>query len=1151
MKKHNVIEAKLEAFISKYYKNKLLRGLLFFVAIGVSYFLLVLLIEYFFWLRPAGRAFLFWSFVLVELFLLYRFIGIPAARLFKLTKGIDFREASYLIGAHFPEVSDKLTNTLQLKGQGSGSDLAMASIAQKEKELDPIPFSLAINYRKNAKYLKYAVIPLLLFVIINFVFGKPIFKTSYERMVNYDKAYAPPAPFSFLIDETDLSTIENKDFTIHANVAGSEIPENVQVFIDGNAFYMTSAGGGKFSYRVEQPATDIDFHLEANDVRSRNYKLSVVKAPLIVDFEMALDYPAYTSKKDETVENTGNLTVPEGTRVTWNLQTLNTEEIKWITSDSTLNFKQKSTEVFSIQRTLSRTLAYGISTSNAALANYETLDYRIDVIRDAYPTINVSIKEDTVNGLQNYHQGRVSDDYGLRELRLVYYEEGKERDKKSKKLDINDGNVDQFIAAFPDTLNLIPGTAYTYYFEVTDNDAVNKYKSVRSNVFNFKKLTKEEVQDEQLDRQQETIKNLDKSLEKREKTDEELKKIAQLQKEKQELNYSEQQQLKSFINKQRQQDALMKKYSERLKENLRNFREKNQPEDKLDEQLQERLEQNEEKLEEQEKLLKELDELREKISKEELSEKLEKVSQQNKNSKKTLKQLLELTKKYYVEQKMKRIAEQIKELGEKQQELSKKEDNSPEKQEILNQEFKEVQEDLENLDKENEELTKPVDLPKEEKLEEEIIKEQQDATEELKKEQEDQDEGEKQNPEENKSDSSKKKAVQKQQKAADKMKQLAQKMESQMNQAGAQTLEEDVDMLRQILDNLVLFSFNQEDLMLEFKEMDDRNPMYSKKLVQQNVLRENFEHIDDSLFALSLRLPQLGEKISEELTNVDYNLGQSLERLAENQIMQGAASQQYVVTGANTLADMLSSILNNMQQQLSGSGSGKGGKPTPGAGSAGEQLSDIIMSQEELSEKMGKGESPGKGGKKGEKGEDGDQVKQGESGKDGEEGGNGESGKNGGSGGSQGQNGMKEGDRLSEEQRLKQYEIFKEQQQIREQLENLIQKEGLGEDANNLVREMRNLEDQLLSGGIDEAAHKRMQNLKHELMKLKVAEQEQGQDEERESQSNRKVFDNSAKSIEKEAKNYFNTEELLNREPLPLNGEYKIKVQSYFNGNDD
>lgn len=90
------------------------------------------------------------------------FIGIPLARLLKLAKGIDFTKASQIIGMHFPEVRDKLVNTLQLKAQGSSSDLVVASIAQRENELSPVPFSIAIDYKKNVKYLKYAIIPIVL-----------------------------------------------------------------------------------------------------------------------------------------------------------------------------------------------------------------------------------------------------------------------------------------------------------------------------------------------------------------------------------------------------------------------------------------------------------------------------------------------------------------------------------------------------------------------------------------------------------------------------------------------------------------------------------------------------------------------------------------------------------------------------------------------------------------------------------------------------------------------------------------------------------------------------------------------------------------------------------------------------------------------------
>ena len=156
------LEAKLERFIRKYYKDELLRGLLFFIAIGLAYVLLVLGIEYFFWLNTWGRGILFWSFGGIEALLLIRFIGIPILRLFKLSKGIDYSEASKLIGNHFPEVKDKLLNTLQLKATAETSDLARASVLQKSKELEPIPFTLAIDYKKNLKYCKKFYLKMLI-----------------------------------------------------------------------------------------------------------------------------------------------------------------------------------------------------------------------------------------------------------------------------------------------------------------------------------------------------------------------------------------------------------------------------------------------------------------------------------------------------------------------------------------------------------------------------------------------------------------------------------------------------------------------------------------------------------------------------------------------------------------------------------------------------------------------------------------------------------------------------------------------------------------------------------------------------------------------------------------------------------------------------
>jgi len=73
---------------------------------------------------------------------------------------------------------------------------------------------------------------------------------------------------------------------------------------------------------------------------------------------------------------------------------------------------------------------------------------------------------------------------------------------------------------FPGNLPLTGGMAYQYYFEVIDNDAVNNYKSTKSQIYGFTKLTQEQEEQQQLKNQKESLSNLEKSLEEQNKQQE-------------------------------------------------------------------------------------------------------------------------------------------------------------------------------------------------------------------------------------------------------------------------------------------------------------------------------------------------------------------------------------------------------------------------------------------------------------------------------------------------------------------------------------------------------------------------------------------------------------------------------------------------------
>ncbi len=1129
MSTFNIIQQKLEEFIKKYYTNELIKGAILFFAIGLLYLLITLLVEYFLWLNPLGRRILFWAFIVVELALFVRFIAFPLAKLFKLQKGIDYEEASKIIGNHFPQVNDKLLNVIQLNQNQRESELLAASIDQKATELQPVPFKSAVNFKKNAKYLKYAAIPVLIFILFSALGGMDIFSSSYKRVVHYDTAFEPPAPFSFIVMNDDLNAVENKPFNLKIRTEGTAIPENASINYNGETYYLQQTSPGLFEYTFQQPVESIDFSLKANKVTSREYTLDVIKTPSLLNFEMVLDYPSYTGKRDETLKSTGNATIPEGTRVKWNVATKNTKAVTLKTADTSFSFASKG-ENFNFERGIYSKLDYAITTSNEKLKDYENLAFTLNVVKDQYPEIDVQSKQDSTNSQRVFFLGQISDDYGLTRLRLVYFPEGDEKQAKTQALPLNKTNFDQFTYTFPGNLSLTEGVSYEYYFEVFDNDAIHNFKSSKSGIYSFRKLTKDELEDEQLQNQQNAIKGLDKSLEEFKDQKQTLEELSRTQKEKNELNYNDKKKLESFLQRQKQQEEMMKNFSKEMKEELQKFQPENEEKDSFKEQLEKRLDENEERLKENEKLLEELEKLQDKIQKEELTEKLEKLSKQNKNQEKNLEQLLELTKRYYVEKKAEKLAEELFEMGEEQEKLADKpvDENTKEAQEELNKKFEDYKKEMDELQKENEDLKKPIDIPEDKPTEQQIDEEQEKATDKLKQ----------QKPND---------AGKNQKKAGQKMKQMSKAMQMQMKSGQMESIEEDAKMLRQIVDNLVVFSFQQEDLMETFKKIEYGNPIFGKKLNVQNDLKTNFEHIDDSIFALSLRQPMIGTQINTSLTEIQYNIDKSLERLAQNQSRQGIGNQQYTVTGANDLAVMLSEILSNMQMQMSmsmGSGSGKG-TPKPGSGSSGGfQLPDIIKKQESLSEKMKEGMNKGKKGSKGEGEGEGDGDGSGDG--NGENGENGRDGKN---GNEKGDN--KEGNGNSEDLNGELFEIFKQQQDLRNQLQDRLSKEGLNGKGGDLLKKMEGIEQQLLDKGFNQNTLQQMLNLKYELLKLDKADLEQGQENRRESQTNKKDFRNNVQLAPDDIKKYFNTTEILNREALPLQQDYKTKVQEYFKKKDD
>ena len=329
---YKLLIEKVDTFIRKYYKDQLLKGSLYAVGLVVLFYLSITILEFFAQFGVFARTILFYSLILSTGFILIKFIGVPLGKLYKYGNIITHDQAAAIIGRHFPEVKDKLLNTLQLENQmlpeqESAWNLVRASIEQKSKKLKSIHFASAIDLSNNKIYIKYAAIPLALVFFI-LLAAPSIIKEGTMRIVKHDLEFVKKSPFTFIIKNPAMTAVQNEDFKLAVQILGSSLPNTVYVEWGNKRSRLVRESKEEFSHVFKNLQNPIKFNLNAGGYSSKEFDIKVLPNPMVVDFTTYLKYPSYIKKENEAFHNIGDLVLPEGTSVTWAFKTVNTETVK-------------------------------------------------------------------------------------------------------------------------------------------------------------------------------------------------------------------------------------------------------------------------------------------------------------------------------------------------------------------------------------------------------------------------------------------------------------------------------------------------------------------------------------------------------------------------------------------------------------------------------------------------------------------------------------------------------------------------------------------------------------------------------------------------------------------------------------------------------
>ncbi|MEI6575723.1 MAG: DUF4175 family protein [Bacteroidota bacterium] len=1102
---YTILIQKLDEFIRKYYRNKLLRGAILLSGIFLGTYLITAGIEYYSHLEPKARTFLFYSYVLINSGLLTYLVLLPLFQLYHIGKIISHDQAAEIIGKHFSDIQDRLINTLQLRRlrdyDPTHAELIEASIEQKISHLKPIPFQRAIDLKKNSRYIPYALPPLLIILIL--LLAAPSFITGpTTRLIHHNVYYEKPVPFKIEILNKSLKAVQQGDFQLDISVSGEEIPLNLFIEYGNAQFRLVKESNILYHYHFNNLQNNVLFQISAEDFRTKEYELTVLPRPIVLNFEIELIYPHYTHKTNDVLENTGDVLVPFGTLIQWRFYTRDTKELILRFKDKVQKLEQKGTNTFTYASSFREGQTYSVTTYNEFLKNQDSLSYAINIIPDLYPSITVEEFKDSIYDKRLYFKGMIKDDYGFTKLRFNYrILKGSDSLNTSNIINydtigINSTVTQQQYFHFFDLakLAMVPGDGLEYYFEVWDNDEVSGNKSSRTQKMFFKSPTLQELSEKREKSSKQMKDEMDEAIKDAQKLKKIVEDLQQKMVDKKELGWQEKKQLQDMLNLQQNlQDKVEKMQKENKNNTLRDEQYRTQEERILDKQKQLEDLFREVMSDDMKKTMEEMQKMMDKLDKNKLSEMLDKVQLNSEDLEKQLDRNLEIYKQLELEKKMGETKEKLDSLQKDQEKLSeeslkKDADNKDleKKQDDLNKEFEEISEDMKDLQEKNKELEEPKTMENTDEKQQDIKNDMKNSSESLK----------------NKKN---KKAAQSQKNAAQKMKEMSQKMDQMMQGMEGKDMEDDLKSMRQILENLIQVSFNQESLMLNIGKTKTYDPQYVKLIKDEKNLKDDLQMIEDSLFALSKRQASLKPLINREISAINQNVDKVLEEMTERRTPTAVEKQQLVMTGVNNLALLLQEAKDQMQQQQmemkgggkSGCGKGKKGEGSPSM----KKLQEALNKQmEDAKKQMEKG--PGKPGP---------------------------------------------GQPSQSEEFAR---MAAQQQAIRKQLQELrdeMAKEGKSAGGmNKALQDMEETETDLVNKRITQQTLMRQKEILTRLLESENAQKEREKEERRESTEAKNQNFSNPKDFFEYTKLKSRETELLKTVPPTLNSFYKNKVSLYF-----
>ena len=538
-----------------------------------AYGLIVILLDRFLTLSSLARQFLFAGFAVSVGWWIYKRILTP------LVQSVNPIYAALILEQAIPDAKNSLVNWVDLKNDRIPESVKLALGKRAAKDLKPHEDEEFVSSKQLFMIGTLAGGLFFALVILMVIFGKAPFFSMLGRTFTpfIETTIATRNTVAILTPEQGNITVAmGMPIDIVAKVTGKlpsagspESPRLMMRYHENEPWQTKFLGAGELSseHKIRIPSSEVrsgfSYMVAAGDAKTKDYQVDVRLTPLIVDFQAAYKYRAYTGLPEATTAQR-KISAPAGSAVKIRVRA------NCAVKDGTVRFfygKDKTDKVYLIKSpsdpslmeasfVLSQSGTYQIEFTSSVRDEYvDAMPAPLEAIADAAPTVDLMSpgKEATasVNGVLDL-EAKIVDDFGVNKVVLKMIASGDRplrpqvyRDEKALKLP-SGGNLPSLL--YKDFINIASlqaedGLAYKatsgsyldYWLEAEDACDFPKANLGKSKVF---RLTfADRAPDEQAKKDKEKAEEDKKQNE--QKQDEKLKKENQ-QREEQKKNPQDQ-----------------------------------------------------------------------------------------------------------------------------------------------------------------------------------------------------------------------------------------------------------------------------------------------------------------------------------------------------------------------------------------------------------------------------------------------------------------------------------------------------------------------------------------------------------------------------------------------------------------------------------